>query len=243
MLVSTYNTGGRHSLHGFPSSCRMSLAPYLPGPDSAIPAAGQGQITTGGDRDALHADAVPFEATALHVGPQIPDADRPVKPHGEQATSRGVQGKSSHPCAMCPGQLDVAPIVVIAQQDPAVVSTRCHTVAIPQVDQARQLRVAAAKYIARNGLWRLSAKLISLRTFWDDDAACGDEDDEERGAVKCGRDLVRPLIAGIDALVVPDAVALLVQGQEFWENLRRVLMRVTHEDVGLISGVGLEACR
>ena len=70
----------------------------------------------------------------------------------------------------------------------------------------------------------------------------GQERQHELRALEMRRDALRPLAAGLDALIVPDAKAARLQRADDLEHGRVVLVRVADEDVRLCALVGAQKC-
>jgi hypothetical protein len=75
------------------------------------------------------------------------------------------------------------------------------------------------------------------------DGVGGDEHDEERAAGEGSRDLLRPFVARVDPLIVPNAIALSMEAGYLGEDNTRVSVRIAHEGIRQRAGVCLEGRR
>ena len=88
----------------------------------------------------------------------------------------------------------------------------------------------------RQGIVHLLAAVIGLQI------RRGQKRQHELRALEVRRNALRPLAAGLDALVIPDAKAARLQRADDLEHGRIVLVRVADEDVRLCALVGAQKC-
>ena len=104
----------------------------------------------------------------------------------------------------------------------------------------RQLRLLEIdiddRLFLRQGIVHLLAAVVGLQI------RRGQKRQHELRALEVRRDALRPLAAGLDALVIPDAKAARLQRADDLEHGRIVLVRVADEDVRLCALVGAQKC-
>ena len=88
----------------------------------------------------------------------------------------------------------------------------------------------------RQGIVHLLAAVVGLQI------CRGQKRQHELRALEVRRNALRPLAAGLDALVIPDAKAARLQRADDPEHGRVVLVRVADEDVRLCALVGAQKC-
>ena len=102
----------------------------------------------------------------------------------------------------------------------------------------RQLRLLEVdvddRLFLRQGIVHLLAAVIGLQI------RRGQKRQHELRALEVRRNALRPLAAGLDALVIPDAKAARLQRADDLEHGRVVLVRIADEDVRLCALVGAQ---
>ena len=104
----------------------------------------------------------------------------------------------------------------------------------------RQLRLLEVdvddRLFLRQGIVHLLAAVVRAQI------RRGQKRQHELRALEVRRNALRPLAAGLDALVIPDAKAARLQRADDLEHGRVVLVRVADEDVRLCALVGAQKC-